>query len=178
MTKVVPDHLRTERLELRLFAPGDETALVRQLAQREVAQQLTHVPYPYRLTDARAWIDDCLAHPPGRKNGCRFAIAQRSDGALVGGISVLPHVLGHELGYWLGRSHWRNGFASEAATAVVGYAVHELGIRRFVAYVFDGNDASMNVLRKLAFDRVGVETVKRPAGDSQVVHRYLRLVPR
>jgi RimJ/RimL family protein N-acetyltransferase len=55
--------------------------------------------------------------------------------------------------------------------------VHELGIRRFVAYVFDGNDASMNVLRKLAFDRVGVETVKRPAGDSQVVHRYVRLVP-
>ncbi len=178
MTKVVPDSVRTERLDLRSFAPGDESALVRQLAHREVAQQLTHVPYPYRLTDARAWIDDCLAHRPGRRNGCRFAIAQHSDGALLGGISVLPHLLGHELGYWLGRSHWRQGYASEAAAAVVTYAVHELGIRRFVAYVFDGNAASMQVLQKLAFDRVGVETIKRPAGDSQVVHRYVRLVPR
>jgi len=170
--------LETARLTLRPFARGDESDLVRQLANRDVAQQLTHVPYPYRLVDAQGWIEDCLANPPGKRDGCRFAVTRRGDGALIGGVSLLPHPLGHELGYWFGRSHWGQGYASEATAATLTFAVDTIGIRRFVAFVFDGNEASMQVLRKTGFDRVGQETLLRPAGDQKLVHRYVRLVPR
>ena len=172
-----PTVIDTARLRLRPFATGDERALVKQLANRIVAQQLTYVPYPYRLTDAKAWIEDCLAHPPSRADGCRFAIERRGSGDLLGGITLLPHLLGHELGYWLGKSQWRQGYATEAADAVLAFGVRELGIRRFVAFVFDGNAPSMRVLYKLGFGRVGVETIERPGIGSQTVYRHVRLVP-
>ncbi|MSO65413.1 MAG: N-acetyltransferase [Alphaproteobacteria bacterium] len=174
----IPSIVETDRLRLRPFALGDERTLVKKLANRNVAQQLTYVPYPYRVTDARAWIEDCLAHPPSPSGGCRFAVELRHTGEALGGISLLPHVLGHELGYWLGKGYWRQGYATEAAKALLVFATQELSIRRFVAFVFDGNVASIRVVEKLGFHRIGVETIVRPGGGKQTVLRYVRLMPR
>jgi RimJ/RimL family protein N-acetyltransferase len=59
-----------------------------------------------------------------------------------------------ELGYWIARSHWGLGYASEAARAVLGIA-RALGHRRLIAGHFTDNPASGRVLRKIGFRATG-----------------------
>ena len=57
----------------------------------------------------------------------------------------------YELGYWLGRVHWEQGFATEACKGLLNYAAEELNIRNVKSSHMTGNDASARVLDKLGF---------------------------
>ena len=48
--------LKTRRLTLRQPLPSDAERLARFLDNFAVAGNLSRVPYPYRLADAKAWI--------------------------------------------------------------------------------------------------------------------------
>ena len=60
-----------------------------------------------------------------------------------------------ELGYVLGRAHWRQGYAREALQAVCGQAFGALGVRRIEAEVQPDNLASNALLRALGFVHEG-----------------------
>ena len=60
-----------------------------------------------------------------------------------------------ELGYVLGRAHWRQGLAREAITAVCDRAFGALGIRRIEAEVHPDNAASNNLLQRIGFVHEG-----------------------
>ena len=60
-----------------------------------------------------------------------------------------------ELGYVLGRAHWRQGYAREALQAVCGQAFGALGVRRIEAEVQPANQASNALLRSLGFVHEG-----------------------
>jgi len=62
-----------------------------------------------------------------------------------------------ELGYWIGVPHWGNGYATEAAGAVVNYGFSMLGLRRIFASHFANNSASARVLRKIGMRREGCQ---------------------
>src|SRR3546814_3092893 len=55
-----------------------------------------------------------------------------------------------ELGYWIARSYWGLGFATEAGKAVVRIA-RAMNLPRLQARHFLDNPASANVLRKIGF---------------------------
>ncbi|MEV7690334.1 GNAT family N-acetyltransferase [Streptomyces bungoensis] len=84
-----------------------------------------------------------------------FAVEIRSTGELAGftGLSVphyLPEVLpAVEVGWRLGRSHWGQGLATEAAAAAVRFAFEERGLERIVSITQVGNDASERIMTKL-----------------------------
>ena len=59
-----------------------------------------------------------------------------------------------EIGYWIARPHWGQGYATEAAEAVLQIA-RTLGHRRVTAGHFVDNPASGKVLRKLGFVPTG-----------------------
>jgi len=61
-----------------------------------------------------------------------------------------------ELGYWIGRPWWGNGFATEAARAVVGQAFAGLGLARVFAHHFVSNPASGRVMQKIGMRQEGV----------------------
>jgi ribosomal-protein-alanine N-acetyltransferase len=75
------------------------------------------------------------------------------DGSVVGhaGLQRLEGTDDVELGYYLGRSAWGQGYATEAARAVLAYGFGTAGLRRIVAVVRIENDASRKVLHKLGF---------------------------
>ncbi|MFJ7276336.1 GNAT family N-acetyltransferase [Kitasatospora sp. NPDC098663] len=101
-----------------------------------------------------------------------FAVEIRSTGELAGftGLSVpgfLPEVLpAVEVGWRLGRSHWGQGLATEAAAAAVWFAFEERGLERIVSITQVGNDASERIMTKLGM-QLTRETVS-PAGGRRV----------
>ncbi len=164
--------LETERLRLRPFAAADKQPLVDQLTDPMVSRQLAFVPHPYDERHAEAWIKDCLRNPPGRIVGCRFAIERRDDGRFVGGLGLIPHGRLFELGYWLDRKCWGQGYATEAVGAALAFGLDTLRMRGIVAFVFMGNPASTRVLSRLGFTYQGLE--QTPTADPQ--RKVLRYV--
>jgi RimJ/RimL family protein N-acetyltransferase len=74
----------------------------------------------------------------------------------IGAIGCTFHNFRAELGYVLGRAHWRRGFMSEALRAVVGAVLARDGIYRVWAVCDVENVASARVLEKAGLTREGV----------------------
>jgi 8-oxo-dGTP diphosphatase len=149
--------LETERLLLRHPEERDVDAIVPLIGEWEVAKNLGRVPHPYARSDAQAYIAKAVE---GRAKGSdfNFAIARKSDGALLGTCGVHLREAGHfEFGYWLGKPFWRQGYATESARRLVSFGFREIKIDRLVAGWFHDNPASGRVLAKLGCAMTGAE---------------------
>ena len=144
--------LSTERLRLRKPGPGDSDALIRQLGDLEVARWLSRVPHPYKQSDVDDWQ---TGGPQGELDFCIYR-----DASLIGGVGLTLEDDGYyELGYWVGREHWGNGYATEAARCLLDHARNVLGINRFKSAYMLGNDQSGKVLKKLGFRQAGEKEI-------------------
>ena len=78
-----------------------------------------------------------------------------------------------ELGYWLGVEYWGQGFATEAARAVIDFTFEEFEIEHLVSGARVANPASRNILEKCGFQWSGVELHRFEAlGSSTPVDRF------
>jgi [ribosomal protein S5]-alanine N-acetyltransferase len=150
--------LRTERLELRPFRGSDAADLARLLADRAIAEMTLRIPHPYTLADAESWI---ASQPDKFASGKSvvFASTLRDSGALIGafGLDVDRAHDRAELGYWIGRPYWNNGYGTEAAREVVRYGFEVLGLNRIFAGYFTRNVASGRIQERIGFRREGVQ---------------------
>lgn len=140
---------RSERLFLRpAFQEDWEAVLVLIGADDAIARNLASAPWPYSERDARDFVtlpqDPRLPH---------FLVTLPGTG-VIGSAGLGAHDCGAEIGYWIGRPYWGQGFATEAARAVLRIA-QTLGHRRLTAGHFVDNPASGRVLRKLGFQPTG-----------------------
>jgi len=62
-----------------------------------------------------------------------------------------------DTGYWVRKSAQRQGFATEAANALVRYAFGALGMRRIGLTHSDGNEASRRIAERLGFSFEGIQ---------------------
>jgi len=148
--------LETERLMLRPFGNQDATEVQRLAGDRAIADTTLNVPHPYKDGMAEEWISkhrDAFA----KDQGVTFAVTRKSDGSLVGAISLMGMVKDHqaELGYWVGKLYWNEGFCTEAGQALLRYAFTELGLLRVHARHISRNPASGRVMQKLAMRHEG-----------------------
>ncbi|MBM3507679.1 MAG: GNAT family N-acetyltransferase [Alphaproteobacteria bacterium] len=88
----------------------------------------------------------------------------RIDGPVVGSIGLLQRDGEAEVGYWFGRPHWNQGYATEALRAFLDHAFTTLRPEHIVARVFPDNTASITVLKKCGFTPAGVKEVDLPKG--------------
>lgn len=141
----------TERLLLRPAWPEDWEALLGGMADQGVVRNLASAPWPYLPEHAREFAmrsqDPRLPHfvltRPGSKGS-----------ELVGCAGLAAHGDGIELGYWIARRHWGQGYATEGARGVLEIA-RLLGHRWIDGGHFLDNPASGRVLRKLGFCPTG-----------------------
>lgn len=154
--------LRSRRLRLRCLTTEDLDGLVAALNDWEVAQWLTRPPYPYARGDGEDYLAVMRTdHAAGR--AMLFAIADGADDALIGAIGVeLDDASTGELGYWIGRSHWGQGYAAEAAAALVVRA-RALGLETLTAVTDPENGRSRRVLEKVGFRAMGLRPPDRPS---------------
>jgi len=148
--------LTTERLTLRSFLITDAEAVRTLAGDEEVARNTLNIPHPYEREHAEDWITS----QPGqfqRREAVTYAAIRASDGVLVGAVGLILDAANDsaELGYWIGREYWGQGYATEAARAVVGWAFRSLGLNRVHASHFPRNPASGRVLEKLGMQHEG-----------------------
>lgn len=163
---------RSERLFLRPAFPEDWAAIKTCLGADEgIVRNLARAPWPYGENAARAFAamtqDPLLPH---------FLVTLPGVG-VIGSAGLGDHEGAPELGYWIARNHWGQGYATEAAGAVLRIA-RTLGHRRIIAGHFTDNPASGRVLAKLGFAATG-RIVPRHSlargAEAQVVEYALEL---
>jgi RimJ/RimL family protein N-acetyltransferase len=142
--------LTTARLALRAPRASDADAIAAAGGDRRVSRQLLHVPHPYPVSVARAWIAQA------RRDGHAWVVTQ--DGGVIGVVSLRVNARHHhaELGYWLAHRAWGRGLATEACRAVVAHAFGALRLERVWAQTLGPHAASARVLAKLGMTREGV----------------------
>lgn len=150
-----PD-LTTERLRLRPFRITDAGAVSTLAGDEAIARNTLNIPHPYSREDAEEWI---RGHPGqfDRRDAVAYAVTLASDGTLVGAVGLILDEANDsaELGYWIARDQWGQGFATEAARAVVAWAFDTLELHRIHASHFPRNPASGRVLEKLGMRHEG-----------------------
>jgi len=149
---------QTERLTLRPYAFSDIPALMPLIGAREVAATTLRIPHPYTESDAREFIA-ATQLDFSSSNELRLAIVVRESDALCGGVGlrIEPDHRRAELGYWIGVPYWGNGYATEAATAMMKYGFETLGLHRIFASHSTNNPASGRVLRKIGMRQEGCQ---------------------
>lgn len=149
--------LTTDRLTLREYAPDDVAAV---LAYQRDPRYLRYYAWTGRTeADVREFLQmffDWRAEEPRRR--FQLAITLSASGQLIGsaGIRRKPeNDWEAEIGYELAPDHWGNGYATEAASAIVGFGFRELKVHRISAGCVTENTASVHVLERLGFKLEG-----------------------
>ena len=150
--------LRTARLLLGTFTPEDAPELQRLAGAREIADTTVSIPHPYDLDHALAWIGQ-QRREAVRGRATNFAIRLLPDGPLIGSAGLRdidPEHQQAELGFWIGRERWGQGYAREAAAAVIRFGFESLELNRICAHHMARNPAAGKVLRALGMRQEGL----------------------
>jgi len=161
--------LETERLVLRAPRARDAEALARLINDRRIAINTARIPHPYSLEDAQQFIGAV------NRRGGEVAFVITLEDELIGGCGVARSDGGPELGYWVGVPFWDQGFATEAARAVIDYAFSSLGHETLEAGARVSNPASRRVLEKCGFQWTGVRLARIRAINSAAPADRFRL---
>ena len=148
--------LKTKRLILRPHTLNDAKELQRLIGDRAIADTTLSVPHPYEDGMAEEWIGS-RQESFDKGEGVEFAITNRQEGYLIGGIGLKLDKANAraELGYWIGKPYWNQGYCTEAAQAVVKYGFKVLGLNRIHAHHMTRNPASGRVMQKIGMKHEG-----------------------
>lgn len=145
--------LETERLALRKPTLADVKTIANLAKDRRVAENTRRLPHPYRPDDATRFIK-ALAEA-GNETVFLIELDFRPIGIV--GIDWRDQDA-PELGYWLGVDYWGQGYATEAARAVIDFTFEEFeDVEQLISGARVANPASRNVLEKCGFQWSGVE---------------------
>jgi len=139
--------LETERLVIRSFELADLPAYAAIVADERVTRYLGD-GRPYSYEAAEAYVLDCI-RLESEVGMSRYAV-ELSD-VLIGFCGFKPHGNRIDFGWRYAHRYWGQGYATEAALAVLKYGNEELGLSGIVAGSYEANAASIGVIEKLGF---------------------------
>ena len=142
---VAAPEISTARLRLRALAPDDATAIFRYASDPEVARFTLWPPHKSE-NFTREFLR--LFTQPGFLS---WAIIVRPEEAVAGMVffhSFNKHHRKAELAFNLARTHWKKGFATEAAGAALAFAFPHLNLNRVEATCMPANLGARRVLEK------------------------------
>ena len=148
--------LNTPRLRLRPFAQTDTDAVFALQSSARVLRYWDAPPWTSRA-QAERFIAVC-GQMEQEGAGARLAIEHAADNVFIGWCSLAkwdPVFRSARLGYCLDDAAWGQGFATEAAGAMLQWAFDTLDLNRVQAECDTRNTASSRVLEKLGFVREG-----------------------
>ena len=101
--------LATPRLILRRLELKDAPLVYDYMAERDIAANTMLIPYPYPAGAAEDWIIGSQ-----RSDNYTFAVTRKADNLFLGacGIGSEPTHKRAEVGYWLGKPFWGQGYMS------------------------------------------------------------------
>ena len=148
--------IETERLLIRHWREGDRAEYLASCNSEAVT---AHLGGPAKIED----IDAALARiaKSQDEHGFSFwAVERKSDGRFLGycGLKLAnlpgtPVEQDIEIGWRLREDAWRQGYASEAAAAVLGWSWANLDVERIVSFTIPANAASRRVMERIGMIR-------------------------
>lgn len=149
------ERIQTDRLVLRPVALDDAPAFYELANNYDIAKMTGSFPYPFPLLSVEFKIMYLMSQ---RRRGRGYPYAITQDGSPLMGIMDIfrkDDTAPFEIGYWIGRPYWGNGYVTEAARGIIQEARDTLGISTLMAGVFSDNPASLHLLKKLGFEVLG-----------------------
>ncbi|MBE6638548.1 MAG: GNAT family N-acetyltransferase [Ruminococcaceae bacterium] len=154
---ISPPTLTTPRLILRKILPQDANDMFSYASRQDVTAYLLWSPHP-----DLAYTVKYLKYVQGEYKKGRFfdwAIILAETERMIGtvGFTELDRVnMTAEIGYVVNPDYHGMGIATEAVSAVIGYAFCELKIERVEARYMVGNTASLRVMEKCGMKKEGI----------------------
>lgn len=139
--------LPTQRLTLRALRQSDLQDLFNYASDPEIDRYTPWSRYQ-SLAEAQTDLNDFIAEYERDGLGA-WGIEHRADRRLIGITNLsLPHPRNRrtELGFTIARAYWRQGYASEAARAVIQFALGPMQLYRVEAVCLPDNQASARAL--------------------------------
>lgn len=150
-------HIETDRLLLRPFTLDDVDTY--HAAIRSDPDVMRYLPggQPQSREQAEQAVQRFIAGWQASGFG-GFAVIRKVDGALIGqsGLSPLPGTDMVEVFYALAKAAWGQGYAPEAARAVLRFGFEQVGLARIVAVFVPENIGSERVMIKLGMAHQGM----------------------
>ncbi len=144
--------LETRRLILRPWTEEDAESLYEYAKDSDVGP-IAGWPAHKSVEESRDVIHNVL-------NGEQcYAICFKTDNKAIGSIELILN--GHtdmterddecELGYWIGKPFWGNGYMPEAVKTLIRHGFENLGMTTIWCGYYDGNEKSKRVQEKCGF---------------------------
>lgn len=156
-----PEKLDSERLLLRCYREEDSSALF-DLVDDNRALLICEFAPTATLTSLAGIASFITGKRDSWKAGKTFCygIWGKSAGELIGQIQVKNvawEIPAAELGYFIGKRHQRQGFASETIKALLRIALEERGFERVFVRILPSNSGSFALAKKMGFQEEGVQ---------------------
>jgi RimJ/RimL family protein N-acetyltransferase len=166
--------IQTDRLVLRPWTPADARAALAIFGAAEVVDWLTPPVAPVGTEDAmrqalRGWRQQRDDDPTLFGH---WTAVTRDGGTVVGGLSLQPAAPDDPdptMSCALDPRAWGRGYAAEAATALLRWAVHEAGATEVFAIVRCDNARALATAKRIGME--WVEDVDRPGWGRTRVFR-------
>ena len=101
-------------------------------------------------------------------------LIHRQTGDFIGHAGLVAQVIDDtfeiELGYWIKRAYWGQGYGFEAAQALAAYADEEIWLHRYISAIQVGNEGSKRIALKN-----GMHLEKTIEMDGKMVEIYVKL---
>jgi len=157
--------IHTARLRIRDLSPADAEGLFPIYANADVRRFIGGPP-TQTIQEQREQLAVTLERQSHEQPGYgRWAVERLADGLVVGVVILkhppdgegrpLPDV---EVGWHLGRFAWGNGYATEAARAMLNHADHTLKLPVVYAIILPENIRSIRVAERLGMKPLGPTT--------------------
>lgn len=159
--------LNTPRLRLRPVEDRDGDALLELHGDASVMRYWDSSPWGDRRRADRFIATSQQDTEDG--TGVTLAVDRTDDGSFLGWCSLDEWSRFHrtaELGYCFREDAWGQGYATEAASAILTWAFEALPLRRVQAETDTRNAASARVLEKLGFVQEGTLREDSMVGDA------------
>ncbi|HFS6879460.1 TPA: GNAT family N-acetyltransferase [Legionella pneumophila] len=172
--------LETERLLLRTFQEDDVESMIAINQDKKVMQFFPSVPTE---EETIAFIDKVIAHQE-QYGFSLYATEIKKTGEMIGFVGLLTATFeahftpATEIGWRLSSKHWNQGYATEAAKAVLDYAFNERMLDEVVSFTSVLNKPSIRIMQKIGLHTSSedeFDNPKVPAGSPLVKHVLYRL---
>jgi RimJ/RimL family protein N-acetyltransferase len=139
--------IETDRLTIRSFVESDIPEYAAIVADPAVTRFFGDGS-PHTYEEATAYVERCI-RSESETGIARYAVILRETGELIGFCGFKREHDHIDFGWRYARRAWGNGYATEAAAAVLDYGVNALKLSDIVARSAVENVGSVRVMEKI-----------------------------
>jgi RimJ/RimL family protein N-acetyltransferase len=146
--------METARLKFRPYEPEDLEFFVSLCRDPDVMRYIGNGKLKSRR-EIETWFSQVMAR--SRTGFGPWPILLKETGELIGHAGLVKQEVDGceewEIGYWLAKRHWGNGYATEAAAAFRDLALDTLKLNRVICIIQPENVPSIHVAAKIGMKK-------------------------